>query len=336
MPKKKNKSPLPLVELHCHIEGTVLPDMALKLAARHGIDLSRILDDDGNYRSSNFDEFVNSYDAMAESIRTPQDYFDLTYDYYSKAAKNGLCYGEVFFSPAHPEPFGVTYEEYVDTLSAVSDKLLEDCGVIVRYILTCVRHLGVEHATATARLAEKYPHPKVVGFGMAGHETRGEPIDFKDAFDIADGAGLHLTCHAGELAGPESIRNALDAYPLKRIGHGVRSREDPDLVTELAERQIPLELCPSSNVLIGVVDSFEDHPIRDYFDQGLKVTLNTDDPAFFDTDIRREYDRIARVHGFEDSDLLTISRNAVDAAFCEEPLKRQLHRKIDDWARDCL
>ena len=336
MKKDKSKPPLPLVELHCHIEGTVLPEMALKLARRHNVDLSDILDEQGNYKSSDFTEFVNSYDHMAQSIRTAQDYFDLTYDYYSKAAKDGLCYGEVFFSPSHPEPFGLSYEAYVDTLSAAADKLEEDFGLIVRYILTCVRHEGVEHALATARLAEKYPHPKVVGFGMAGHETYGHAVDFKRAFEIAAGAGLRLTCHAGELAGPESVRSALAAFPLERIGHGVRSREDPELVAELADRQIPLELCPSSNVLIGVVPSLEDHPIRDYFDQGIKVTLNTDDPAFFDTDIRREYQKVAKVHNFTPGDLLTISRNAVDAAFCDDLTKERLRRDLKKWADDCL
>lgn len=338
MSSKKNEKrrPMPLVELHCHIEGTVLPEMALKLARRHNIDLSSILDEDGNYLSSNFTEFVNCYDHMAQCIRTAQDYFDLTYDYYSKAAKDGLCYGEVFFSPAHPEPYGLTYEAYVDTLAAVSDKLEEDCDVIVRYILTCIRHDGVAHAEATARLAEKYPHPKVVGFGMAGHETQGHPNDFKRAFQIAEGAGLHLTCHAGELVGAESVRDALEAFPLKRIGHGVRSHEDPALVRELADRQIPLELCPSSNVFLGVVDSMEEHPFRDYFDAGLKVTLNTDDPAFFDTDIKREYDRAAAAHDLSLADLLTISRNGVDAAFCDENTKQCLHRRLDTWATDCL
>ncbi len=330
------KTPLPLVELHCHIEGTVSPEMALKLARRHNIDLSHILDGDGNYLASDFAEFIKSYDAMAQAIRTAQDYFDLTYDYYAKAAKDGLCYGEIFFSPAHPEPFGLTYEAYVDTLSAVADKLEADFGLIVRYILTCVRHEGVEHAEATARFAEKHPHPKVVGFGMAGHETQGHASEFKKAFDIAEGAGLHLTCHAGELAGPESIRAALDAFSLKRIGHGVRCHEDPELVTELADRQIPLELCPSSNVFIGIFGSLDDHPFRDYFDQGLKVTLNTDDPAFFDTDIRREYERIADTHNLSPADLLTISRNAVDAAFCDDATKQRLKARLDDWADNCL
>ncbi len=336
MNKNQKKRPLPLVELHCHIEATVQPELARKLANRHNIDLSHIFDENGKYRTSDFTEFVNSYDDMAQSIRTAQDYFDLTYDYYSKAAKDGLCYGEVFFSPSHPEPFGLTYEAYVETLSAAADKLEEDFGVIVRYILTCVRHDGVEHAEATARFAEKHPHPKVVGFGMAGHETHGHPDDYKKAFEIAAGAGLHLTCHAGELAGPESVRAALAAYPLERIGHGVRSREDPNLVKELADRAIPLELCPSSNVVLDVVPSLEEHPVREYFDQGLKVTLNTDDPAFFDTDIRREYEKVAAAHGFSDRDLLTISGNAVDAAFCDDLTKQRLRQHLKKWAEDCL
>lgn len=336
MKKKSDRPPLPLVELHCHIEGTVLPELALKFAARHNVDLSAIMDDQGNYLSSNFDEFVTSYDAMAQCVRTAEDYFELTYDYYSKAAKQGLCYGEVFFSPSHPEPFGLRYKDYVETLAAVSDKLEEDHNVIVRYVLTCVRHDGVPQAEATARLAEKYPHPKVVGFGMAGHETQGRPKDFQKAFEIAAGAGLDLTCHAGELAGAQSVRDALAAFPLKRIGHGVRANEDPDLVAELKDRQIALEVCPSSNVFLGLFETLEDHPIRAFFDRGLNVCLNTDDPAFFNTDIGSEYERVAKAHQFSDADLLTISRNGVDSAFCSDETKQTLRQRLDKWAADCL
>lgn len=323
--------PMPLAELHCHLEGTVTPQLALRLGARHGMDLSDLVNADGAYVWRTFSEFLRVYDTMSEAIRTPEDYYDITRAYYVGAARLGLRYAEVFISPAHARRCGMSYPTLV---AAIADALTDaerEAGVVVRLILTCVRHFGVEQAEATAKLAERHPHPFVVGFGMAGDETYGRPRDFRRAFDIAAGAGLAATAHAGELAGPESVRAVLDDLEVRRIGHGVRAIEWPGLVDELVDRRIPMEICPSSNVCTGIAASLADHPVRWFFDQGAEITLSTDDPAFFDTDIAHEYQRTAAAHGFTAGDMLRITRNSIRAAFCGEEIKTRLMSGIDAW-----
>lgn len=325
--------PMPLAELHCHLEGTVTPQLALRLGARHGMDLSDLVNADGTYVWRTFSDFLRVYDTMSEAIRTPEDYYDITHAYYVDAARLGLRYAEVFVSPAHARRYGMSYPTLIAALAAALEDAEQETGVVVRLILTCVRHFGVEDAEATAMLAERHPHSFVVGFGMAGDETYGHPRDFRRAFDIATGAGLAATAHAGELAGPESVRAVLDDLDVRRIGHGVRALEWPSLVEELVDRQIPMEICPSSNICTGIAASLADHPVRRFFDRGAAVTLSTDDPAFFDTDIAREYRRTAAAHRFTARDMLQITRNSIEAAFCGEKIKARLMGDIDAWER---
>ncbi len=324
---------MPLVELHCHIEGTVSPMLAQRLAVRHGIDLSAVIDPDGNYIWDSFASFLKVYDAMSAAVQTPEDYFDITRAYYRDAAAQGLRYGEMFISPAHAAQHGISYPTLLDAIGEALAQVEAECGVIGRLILTCVRHYGVKQAEQVARLAASHPHPMVVGFGMAGDEAYGTPRDFAGVFQIAKGAGLHLTAHAGELMGPESVRGMVDELDVARIGHGVRVHEDPDLVHELADRGLALELCPSSNVCMNVVASIAEHPIGAYFRSGLNVTISTDDPPFFRTDIGAEYASVAATHGLSPEDMLQISRNAMTAAFCDEDIKKDILRDMDIWER---
>lgn len=323
---------LPLVELHCHLEGTVKPPLAQKLAARHGMDLSHLIDEQGRYVWNDFTTFLHAYDGMSEAIRTPEDYYDITYAYYSEAAACGLRYGEVFVSPAHAERHGISYPTLIESISAAFDDVERESGAVGRIILTFVRHYGLDHAEKIARLAEKFPHSSVVGFGMAGEENVGRPRDFVSVFDIAKGAGLKITAHAGEFMGPESVRAVIEDLNVARIGHGVRSCEEPALVKELAARGLALELCPSSNVCMNVFPSIADHPVKDYLQAGLNVTLSTDDPAFFGNTIRTEYDNVAAAHDLNATDLIQFSRNAMQSAFCETDVVNRILREIDAWA----
>jgi len=322
---------LPLAELHCHLEGTVSPDLALKLGARHGQDLSGLIGPDGDWVWTTFNDFLHVYDAMSEVIQTPQDHFDVTKAYFETCGELGMRYGEIFVSPAHAERHGISYADLIGGVAAALHAVEQSHGIHGRIILTCVRHYGVPHAEATARLAEHHPHPFVVGFGMAGDEAHGSASDYVRAFEIARGAGLRTTAHAGEIMGAASIRDTLDHLNVERIGHGVRAHEAPELVGELAARGIPLEICPGSNIAMQVFESLEAHPVRTYFDAGVTITLSTDDPAFFHTNIRREYEQVAAVHGFTQAELLSLTRNSIRAAFCGEDLKSQLLGEIDDW-----
>ena len=326
-------SAFPLAELHCHLEGTVRPALALELARGHGVDLSGIVDEAGRYRWSDFNEFLAAYDGMcAAAIRTPEDYIAIALDYFARAGGAGLRYGEVFVSPDHAALHGISYSTFIDALASAFAEIEAKYGTVCRIVVTAVRHFSAERAEAAARLAERHPHPVVVGFGMAGDETYGRPADFAKAFAIAAGAGLGLTAHAGEIAGPESVRAALDAFPITRLGHGVRSHEEPALVEEIRARGIALELCPSSNLALGLYPSHDVHPVGAYARAGLKVTLNTDDAAFFGGDIAREYAEAAAAHGLSHADLLQITRNAYESAFCAPETKAKLLAALDQWA----
>lgn len=325
--------PLPMAELHCHLEGTVKPALARTLAARHGVDLTGIFDDHGNYRWRTFADFIRVYDAMSEAVRTPEDYIDITRAYLEEGAAQGLRYSELFVSPFHARRCGISYTTLIDAIAEAIGDARRRLGVHARLIATCVRHLGTDHAEDIARLAERHPHPLVVGFGMGGDENHGRPKDYARAYAIAHGAGLHVTAHAGELAGADSVRAAIDDLPITRVGHGVRAHEDPALLPELAARAITLELCPGSNLALGLFGSMREHPIKAYLDAGLIVTISSDDPPFFHTDIRREYDHVAHVHGLSAEDMLDITRNAVRSAFCDDDLKKTLLADIDAWQK---
>ena len=322
-----------MAELHCHLEGTVKPALARTLAARHGVDLTGIFDDHGNYRWRSFADFIRVYDAMSEAVRTPEDYIDITRAYLEEGAAQGLRYSELFVSPFHARRCGISYTTLIDAIAEAIGDARQRLGVHARLIATCVRHLGTDHAEDIARLAERHPHPLVVGFGMGGDENHGRPKDYARAYAIAHGAGLHVTAHAGELAGADSVRAAIDDLPITRVGHGVRAHEDPALLPELAARAITLELCPGSNLALGLFGSMREHPIKAYLDAGLIVTISSDDPPFFHTDIRREYDHVAHVHGLSAEDMLDITRNAVRSAFCDDGLKKTLLADIDAWQK---
>ena len=194
----------------------------------------------------------------------------------------------------------------------------QESGVIARIIISCVRHLGPEHAVEVARLAARHPHHRVRGFGMGGDERLHAPRDFAPAFAIAGEAGLGLTAHAAELAGPDSIRAALAALGISRLGHGVRAGEDPALLAELKDRAITLELCPSSNVALGLFADIAAHPVARYARAGLMATLSTDDPPYFGASIGGEYAKVAAAHGMSREEMLGFTRNSLAAAFVDE------------------
>ena len=179
-----------------------------------------------------------------------------------------------------------------------------------------------------ARQVVANPHPFIVGFGMGGDEAAWPPAQFKDAFGYVAAAGLPCTVHAGEWAGPDMIRQAIETLPVQRIGHGVHAIEDPELVAEIADRGITLEVCPGSNIATGIYPSRQAHPLRALRDAGVKVTLNSDDPPYFATSVGREYDRAAREMHLSDQELREITLAAIDAAFVDDGTKRVLRERV--------
>lgn len=321
---------LPLAELHCHIKGTIVPSLAQKLANRHGLDISRLINADGGYVWSTFQEFLASYDGVAAAVRAPEDYQDVVRTYYLDAAARGLIYAEFFLSAGHVAAVGLPYETVLDAIAETIRDIEARTGLVIRIILTSVRHYGVEHTEQAARLLADHPHPLVVGFGIAGDEAAGAHRDFKRAFDIARETGVGLTAHAGEVLGPESVREALRHFGVRRLGHGVQAIDDPDLVRELADRGIVLEVCPTSNLCIGLYATMADHPVKRLADAGVPVTLSTDDPGFFRVTIDEEYEKVAKAHDLGPEALRAFTCMSIEAGFCDTKVKETL---LDRLAR---
>lgn len=310
-------------ELHCHIEGAAAPRIVQAKARQYGVDVSAIIDGD-HFVWHDFTSFITCYDTVASLFRTPGDYADLAEHYLTSIALQGAIYSEIFISPDHAQSAGLSSQAYVDGLGEGMARAKAATGIEGRMIVVGVRHLGAEAVEAAARFAASRPHPLVTGFGMAGEERYGKASDFARAYDIARAAGLGLTVHAGELAGWESVADALDALKPSRIGHGVRAIENPDLVKRLAGDGIVLECCPASNIALHVFESYADHPFPKLRAAGIPVTLNSDDPPYFSTDLANEYRIGADCFGLDEDALSAVTKTAIEAAFVDKKTRDRL------------
>jgi adenosine deaminase len=321
---------LPKIELHLHLEGAAPPAFIRGLAKKKHIDLSGIFDEAGAYRFNDFWEFLKVYEAATSVLQTPEDYARLVTAVAEESASAGVIYGETFLSPDFCGGRDVgAWREYLHAIREAADQAERQMGVTLRGIITCIRHFGPDKARQTARCAAETAGNWIVGFGIAGDEKIGEPKDFRWSFDCAREAGLRLTAHAGEWGGPDSVRAALADLGVERIGHGVRAIEDLALVDELAETGVVLEVCPGSNVALGLYPSFRAHPIAELDRRGVKVTISTDDPPFFHTTMAREYEELHRAFDWDEGQFARIARQSLDAAFCDADTKAKILKKLE-------
>ena len=320
---------VPKVELHVHLEGTAPPDLIRRIAERNGLPVPEgVFATPDRFAYSDFLDFLKTYDKAASVIRTGDDYRDITHEYLVSCAGEGAVYVELTASPDHARLVGMTDEEHLDGIARGIDDARDSTGIEGRILISCVRNFGVEPALRVARYAAERPHPYVVGFSMAGDEENYPPAAYAEAFEIAAEAGLGCTVHAGEWAGPESVRGGLE-LPVSRIAHGVRSVEDPALVEELAERRVVLEVCPTSNVATGVFPSYEDHPLGALRTAGVRVCLGSDDPPYFGCSIGSEYAVARERIGLDEGELRAMTRTALEGAFADEGLRRSLLAIVD-------
>ncbi|THD81596.1 adenosine deaminase [Aliigemmobacter aestuarii] len=321
---------MPKLELHLHLEGAAPPAFIRGLAQEKKIDISGIFDEAGNYRYKDFWDFLKVYEAATSVLTSPSDYARLTRAVLEESAASGVIYSECFLSPdfCGGRDLGA-WREYLHAIREAADQAERQDGIILRGIITCIRHFGPEKARETAVCAAETAGDWIVGFGIAGDEKAGKPRDFLWSFDCAREAGLRLTAHAGEWGGPDSVRDALNDLRVERIGHGVRAIEDLVLVDELAERGTVLEVCPGSNIALGIYPTWRAHPIGQLYDRGVKVTVSTDDPPFFHTTMTREYDRLADAFDWDAGVFETLSRTALDAAFCDSKTKTTIAKKLE-------
>lgn len=321
---------MPKVELHLHLEGAAPPAFIRGLAAEKGVDLSRIFDAEGHYAYSGFWEFIRVYEAATSVLSSPEDYYRLTRAVLEESAASGVIYSETFLSPDFCGGRDVAaWREYLAAIREAAAEAERDSGILLRGIITCIRHFGPEKARETALCAAETAGEWIVGFGIAGDESVGALKDYAWSFDMAREAELRLTAHAGEWCGPEEVRRALDHLRVERIGHGVHAAQDPRLMAHLAETGTVLEVCPGSNIALGVFPAWRDHPIAALRDAGVRVTVSTDDPPFFHTTMAHEFDRLADAFGWEEPDFAALNATAADAAFCCEDTRARIKKALE-------
>lgn len=320
---------LPKVELHLHLEGAAPPAFIRGLAKEKKIDIAGIFDEQGNYSYTDFWHFLKVYEAATSVLTKPEDYQRLILAVMEESAKSGVVYSETFLSPDFCGGRDIgAWREYLAAMREAADQAERQMGITLRGIITCIRHFGPDKARETARCAADTADDWIVGFGIAGDEKIAKPKDFRWSFDCAREAGLHLTAHAGEWGGADSVRDAIRDLEVERIGHGVRAIEDLSLVDEIAEKGIVLEVCPGSNIALGIYPGWRKHPIAELHRRGVKVTISTDDPPFFHTTMAREYDLLNQAFDWDDGMFRDIARASLDAAFCDADTKAKIAKKL--------
>lgn len=324
---------LPKVELHLHLEGSITAETLLELSARNDAVPLGLEEARGIYRYTDFASFLMSFKAVTERLKHADDYERITYAMVRDLARQGVRHAEVYIS------FGILYrfgrldvDEVVRAMERGRVRGELEFGTTVLWLIDAVRHFGVEEGVRVFRKAAELraEFPAIAGIGIGGDEARGPAEGFKEAYAEAKAAGLRLTAHAGESTGPESIWAALN-IGAERIGHALAAQGDAELMEVLAERQIPLEMNVTSNVRTGCCGSVEAHPLRLYFESGLMVTLNSDDPPMFGSDLLGEYVLAQREFEFSLDQMRELAANGVEASFLPPERKLALMREIDRY-----
>jgi len=336
MPAVPNPAPsgfirqLPKAELHLHLEGAVDPATLLELRAQHG-DRATLAETEALYSYSDFQSFLMAFKEVSAHLRSPGDYELATYRLMQRLKEDCVLHAEVYVAVGvclyRKQDFAAIFEG----LERGRVRGARDFGVSLLWIFDATRHFGVEAAQQVFELAVCYRDRNVIGVGIGGDEQKAPPELFRGVYGYAEENGLHLTAHAGETASPESIWGALNLHA-ERIGHGLSAAQDPDLIEELAYRQIPVEICMTSNLRTGVCKTIAEHPVKNYFDQGVMITLNTDDPVLFGTTLSREYQLAQQTFGFTDEHLRELARNSFEASFLPSEKKIELLGLFDTAA----
>lgn len=340
MERVRDLTQLPKTHLHLHFTGSMRPATLLELADKHGVRLPdtltdalaahepprlRATDERGWFR------FQRLYDAARSCLRDPDDIRRLVREAAEEDVRDGSGWLEIQVDPTSyaPRLGGLipTMEIILDAVESAS----RETGLGMRVLIAANRMKHPLEARTLARLAVRYADQGVVGFGLSNDERRGMARDFDRAFSIARQGGLLSAPHGGELTGPASVRDCLDDLDARRIGHGVRAAEDPHLLKRLADRQVTCEVCPASNVALGVYEKPEDVPLRTMFEAGVPLALGADDPLLFGSRLAAQYELARRHHGFTDAELAELARQSVRGSAAPEDIGKRLLEGIDEW-----
>ncbi|MEU0272828.1 adenosine deaminase [Streptomyces sp. NPDC006307] len=324
---------LPKAELHVHHVGSASPRIVAELAARHPdskvpTDPEALVD---YFVFTDFAHFIEVYLSVVDLIRTPEDVRLLTYEVARDMARQNIRYAELTVTPFSSTRRGIDEKAF---MAAIEDARLaaeRELGVILRWCFDIPGEAGLEAAEETARLAVDLRPEGLVSFGLGGPEIGVGRAQFKPYFDRAIAAGLHSVPHAGETTGPQTIWDALRELRAERIGHGTSAPQDPELLAYLAEHRIPLEVCPTSNIATRAVSDIDRHPIREMVAAGVLVTVNSDDPPMFGTDLNHEYAVAARLLELDERGIAELAKNAVEASFLDAAGKARIAAEIDEY-----
>lgn len=325
---------LPKVELHLHIEGAIPLPALWELVSKYGRKgVSSVDELEERFRYRDFPHFLDTWMWKNGFLREYDDFTFIAAAVARDLADQNVRYVEAFHSPGDFAMLhGLEVARVTEAVRRGLDR--ESDRIEIRLIADLTRDFGPERGRAWLREIAGASEMRIVGIGIGGSEHAFPPEPYRDVYEEARSRGLRTTAHAGEAAGPDSVWGALRALEVDRIGHGTRAIEDPALVEHLAERRIPLEMCPMSNVRTGVVTRVADHPIRALFDRGLLVTVNTDDPKMFGTSLEEEYRALAEHLGFELAEIHRLAENAIDATWADEPTRTRLRRELATWASE--
>ena len=323
---------LPKVELHLHIEGSLEPELMFALAERNDVDLpyASVEEVRAAYQFHDLQSFLDIYYAGACVLLTEQDFYDLTWAYLERCRDDHVRHTEIFFDPQTHTERGVPFATVIDGIHRALADGERELGITSRLILCFLRHLSAEAAMETLETALPWrEHIHAVGLDSA--ELGNPPEKFQAVFERARAEGFTAVAHAGEEGPPDYIWQALDLLKVARIDHGVQAEQDPDLMQRLAREQIPLTVCPLSNIKLCVFERLEQHNLKRLMDAGLCVTISSDDPAYFGGYVGENFRATAAALQLDLDDLEKLARNAVDAAFLEASAKQRLHDEIGDW-----
>jgi adenosine deaminase/aminodeoxyfutalosine deaminase len=334
---------LPKAELHLHLEGSVDPATLAELSRRYNTPLPTennrydvagsgdvLTDEDVRrlYSYNDFNGFLLAFKSVTERLRAPEDYELVTYRLMQKLRQQNVVHAEVYVSVGVIRWRGQPVEPIFEGLERGRERGQRDFGVSLLWIFDAVRHFGPEAAGEVFDLAARLRDRNVVGIGIGGDEARGPAEWFRDLYKKAADNGLRLTAHAGETTGSESIWGAMN-IGAERIGHGLAAARDPELLEIMAQKQIPVEICITSNLRTGACPEMQEHPVRKFFDQGVMITLNTDDPAMFQTTLNREYEIARQEFNFSEEHLRELARNSIEASFLPVEKKLKFLSQID-------
>ncbi|WP_024326165.1 adenosine deaminase [Thioalkalivibrio sp. AKL19] len=326
---------LPKVELHLHIEGALEPELLFRLAERNGVELPYGSIDEvrAAYQFQDLQSFLDIYYAGACVLLTEQDFYDLTRAYLQRCQQDHVRHTEIFFDPQTHTERGVAFDTVINGITRALEDGERELGISSRLILCFLRHLSAEAAMETFEAAQPY-RERITAFGLDSAEQGNPPEKYQAVFDRVRAAGFRVVAHAGEEGPPEYIRQALDLLHVDRIDHGVQAEQDPALLRRLVDEQVPLTVCPLSNIKLCVFDRLEDHNLKRLLDAGLRVTINSDDPAYFGGYIGENFRATTEALSLSLDDLEQLARNAVAASFLDEPARQRLQDEITDWRRN--